>query len=91
MGNLVSWWTAEDRKEFEERADCVVDQFNNYQVAPGLNINGRLTLGENIGDLGGLNIAYTALMNSLQGKKPQRSTDLPPPSGSSRLAQVLGA
>ncbi len=71
-GNLVSWWTADDRKKFEERADCVVDQFNGYQVAPGLNINGRLTLGENIGDLGGLNIAYTALMNALQGKEPAK-------------------
>ena len=72
MGNLVSWWTADDRQKFDERANCVVDQFNNYQVAPGLNINGRLTLGENIGDLGGLNIAYTALMNSLQGKEPAK-------------------
>jgi len=72
QGNLVSWWTSEDRSKFEERANCVVDQFNNYQVAPGLNINGRLTLGENIGDLGGLNIAYTALMNSLKGKQPEK-------------------
>jgi putative endopeptidase len=69
-GNLVSWWTPTDRAKFEERANCVVDQFNGYEVQPGLNINGRLTLGENIGDLGGLNIAYTALMNSLQGKDP---------------------
>jgi putative endopeptidase len=69
-GNLISWWTTEDRSKFEERANCVVDQFNGYEVQPGLNINGRLTLGENIGDLGGLNIAYTALMNSLAGKQP---------------------
>jgi putative endopeptidase len=69
-GNLISWWTTEDRSKFEERANYVVDQFNGYEVQPGLNINGRLTLGENIGDLGGLNIAYTALMNSLAGKQP---------------------
>ncbi|MFM9904043.1 MAG: M13 family metallopeptidase [Pyrinomonadaceae bacterium] len=67
-GNLKSWWTPEDRAKFEERANCVVNQFNGYEVAPGLNINGRLTLGENIGDLGGLNVAYTALMNSMKGK-----------------------
>ena len=67
-GNLVSWWTADDRTKFESRAQCVVDQFNGYEVLPGLNVNGKLTLGENIGDLGGLNIAYTALMNSLEGK-----------------------
>ena len=67
-GNLKSWWTAEDRTKFEERAACVVNQFNGYEVQPGLNINGRLTLGENIGDLGGLAIAYTALMDSMNGK-----------------------
>ena len=54
--------------KFEERAACVVNQFNGYEVQPGLNINGRLTLGENIGDLGGLAIAYTALMDSMKGK-----------------------
>ena len=67
-GNLRSWWTSEDRKKFEERADCVVRQFNGYEVQPGLNVNGKLTLGENIGDLGGLAIAYTALANALASK-----------------------
>jgi putative endopeptidase len=70
IGNLVSWWTADDRKSFEERADCVVRQFNGYEVQPGLNINGKLTLGENIGDLGGLAIAYTALENALAAGRP---------------------
>lgn len=74
-GNLKSWWTAEDRAKFEERAACVVDQFNGYEVLPGLNVNGKLTLGENIGDLGGLNIAYTALMDSLQGKSAPAKID----------------
>ncbi|MFN6963489.1 MAG: M13 family metallopeptidase [Pyrinomonadaceae bacterium] len=67
-GNLKMWWTPEDRKNFEERAACVVEQFNGYEVQPGLNINGRLTLGENIGDFAGLTIAYDAYQRSLQGK-----------------------
>jgi putative endopeptidase len=68
VGNLRMWWTPEDRKNFEERADCVVQQFNGYDVGQGLKINGKLTLGENIGDLGGLNIAYDAYQRSLKGK-----------------------
>ncbi len=74
-GNLKSWWTPEDRAKFEERAACVVNQFNDYEVQPGLNVNGRLTLGENIGDLGGLAIAYTALMDSMKGKKDAAKID----------------
>ncbi|MBV9217346.1 MAG: M13 family metallopeptidase [Acidobacteria bacterium] len=73
-GNLKSWWTPEDRTKFEERAQCVIDQFNGYEVVPGYNVNGRLTLGENIGDLGGLNIAYTALQEALK-KHPQGLID----------------
>jgi putative endopeptidase len=73
-GNLKSWWTPEDRAKFEERAQCVVDQFNGYEVVPGVNENGRLTLGENIGDLGGLNVAYTALMEALK-KHPEGKID----------------
>jgi putative endopeptidase len=60
-GNLKSWWTEEDRKKFEARTRVLVNQFNSYEVLPGLNINGELTLGENIADLGGLLIAYDAL------------------------------
>ncbi|MEW6361369.1 MAG: M13 family metallopeptidase [Pyrinomonadaceae bacterium] len=67
-GNLKMWWTAEDRQKFEERAACVVEQFNGYEVQPGLFINGKLTLGENIGDFAGLTIAYDAYMRSLAGK-----------------------
>ena len=74
-GNLKMWWTPEDRKKFEERAACVVNQFNSYEIAPGLNINGKLTLGENIGDLGGLNVAYTAFENSLAGKSRPADID----------------
>jgi Predicted metalloendopeptidase len=67
-GNLKMWWTPEDRKKFEERAACVVEQFNGYEVQPGLFINGKLTLGENIGDLAGLTIAYDAFKKSMEGK-----------------------
>ena len=68
-GNLVDWWTADDAKAFEARAHKVVDQFNGYEALPGLHVNGRLTLGENIADLGGVSIAYEALERSLQGKE----------------------
>ena len=74
-GNLKMWWTAEDRKKFEERAACVVNQFNAYEVQPNLNINGRLTLGENIGDLAGLTIAYDAFKKSLEGKPRPANID----------------
>ena len=72
-GNVKMWWTPDDRKKFEDRANCVVEQFNGYEVQPGLNINGRLSLGENIGDLGGLNVAYDAYLKSLKGKpRPEK-------------------
>jgi putative endopeptidase len=70
QGNLHEWWTPEDRKNFTERGNCVVNQFNGYEVEPGLHQNGNLVLGESIGDLGGLAIAYTAYENSISGKRP---------------------
>ena len=70
QGNLHEWWTPEDRKNFTERGNCVVNQFNGYEVEPGLHQNGKLVLGESIGDLGGLAIAYTAYENSISGKRP---------------------
>ena len=74
-GNLKTWWTAEDRAKFEERASCVADQFSSYEVQPKLFMNGRLTLGENIGDFGGLTIAYDAFMKSLEGKPRPANID----------------
>ena len=65
-GNFDSWWTAEDRKLFEQRADQLVAQFDAYEAIPGKNVKGRLTLGENIGDLGGLTVAYDALQMALK-------------------------
>jgi len=71
-GNFKMWWTKEDRKRFEDRSMCVVKQFDEYEVQPKLFMNGKLTLGENIGDLGGLTVAYDAYMKSLEGKpKPE--------------------
>jgi len=69
-GNLHEWWTPEDRKNFTDRGDCVVNQFNGYEVEPGLHQNGKLVLGESIGDLGGLAIAYAAYEKSIAGKRP---------------------
>ena len=68
-GNLNSWWTEEDRAAFELRANKLAEQYSTYEALPGLFINGKLALGENIGDLAGLTISYRAYMNSLQGKE----------------------
>ncbi|MBP7741591.1 MAG: M13 family metallopeptidase [Candidatus Pacebacteria bacterium] len=64
-GNLKSWWTTEDRKRFEAKARKVERQFDTYTVADGVHVNGKLTLGENIADLGGLSIAYDAYQLAL--------------------------
>jgi putative endopeptidase len=70
-GNLNDWWTESDGKAFEARAQKVVDQFDAYEPLPGLHVNGKLTLGENIADLGGASIAYEALQRSL-AKDPSK-------------------
>ena len=63
-GNLKDWWTAEDAKRFEERAQVMVNFFDSIQVLPGLNANGSLTLGENIADHGGLQVSFQAFKNA---------------------------
>lgn len=68
-GDLRNWWTPEDRKKFEARAECVVNQFNTLEVGDGLRHNGRLVVGEALGDLGGLKLAYRAYKRSLGGKE----------------------
>lgn len=65
QGNVRMWWTAEDRKKFDERTDCEVKEYGSFVVAPGQTQNGKLTLGENTADNGGLRIAYRALMDTL--------------------------
>jgi predicted metalloendopeptidase len=65
QGNLRDWWTPEDLKNFQARSQCVIKQFDGYEVEPGLHENGKLVVGESIGDLGGLAIAYRALQKVL--------------------------
>ena len=67
-GNLKDWWTADDAKKFTDRANKVVAQYNAYTVNDSIHVNGKLTLGENLADLGGLNIAYAAFKKTPQGK-----------------------
>ena len=74
-GNFDSWWTPEDRKAFEARADRLVAQFDGYEAIPGKHVKGRLTLGENIGDLGGLTVAYDALQQALKDR-PEANVEI---------------
>lgn len=67
-GNLKDWWTREDAAKFKQKAAVVVDQYGQYTVLNDLKVNGQLTLGENIADIGGLAIAYEAFKNTEQGK-----------------------
>lgn len=67
-GSLNNWWTEEDLSKFKARAATLADQFNKYKVLDSIPVNGDFTLGENIGDLGGLNIAYTAFKMTKQGQ-----------------------
>ncbi|MSU46084.1 MAG: M13 family peptidase [Lacunisphaera sp.] len=68
-GNLKSWWTEEDAKRFQERAEIVAKQYDAFEPLPGLHINGHQTLGENIADIGGLRVAYEAFKLATVGKK----------------------
>jgi endothelin-converting enzyme/putative endopeptidase len=67
-GSLTNWWTPDDLKKFQARAACVADQFENYYIEKDIHHNGKLVLGESIGDLGGAKIAYLAFQKSMQGK-----------------------
>lgn len=66
QGRLNNWWTADDKKRFEERTSCVVRQFDGYFIEPNIHHNGKLVLGESIGDLGGVKIAYLAFKKAQQ-------------------------
>jgi putative endopeptidase len=70
QGRLNNWWSDEDLKRFQEKAACVVRQFDGYFVEPGIHHNGKLVLGESIGDLAGAKIAYRAFQISQKGKPP---------------------
>ncbi len=73
-GNMTDWWTADDAKNFEERTGKYADFFSNIKVLPDLNANGKLTLGENLADHGGLQVAFNAYKNATKGKK-QKTID----------------
>ncbi|MCH5226590.1 MAG: M13 family metallopeptidase [Muribaculaceae bacterium] len=68
QGNMVNWWTPEDKEAFENLTQGLVDQYSAVEVLPGLYANGQYTLGENIADQGGLRIAYTAFLDSQKKK-----------------------
>src|SRR3989440_598031 len=73
-GNLRDWWTPKSAEEFEKRSAAIVQQYNEYEPLPGLHVNGELTQGENIADIGGVKLAYAALQKALAGK-PQEKID----------------
>jgi putative endopeptidase len=74
-GRLKNWWSAEDLEKFEQRGQCVVKQYEGYFIEPGLHHNGKLVLGESIGDLAGAKIAYRAFQISQRGRPPAPTLD----------------
>jgi putative endopeptidase len=68
LGRLKNWWTDADLKQFQGRGACVADQFDHYYIEEGVHHNGKMVLGESIGDLGGARVAYLAYQKSLEGK-----------------------
>jgi putative endopeptidase len=75
QGNLKNWWTPEDLKNFQARSQCIIDQFDGFEVEPGLHENGKLVVGESIADLGGLTIARAAFERTLAGKPAPKDID----------------
>ena len=67
-GNLNDWWTAADAKAFDQREQCFINEYSSFELQGGVHMNGKLTLGENTADNGGLRLAWIALMNDLAGK-----------------------
>jgi predicted metalloendopeptidase len=75
-GNLKNWWTPEDEKAFNERTQCIVDEYDQFVAVDDVHVRGKLTLGENTADNGGLRIAHMALMKSLaDSAKPAEKID----------------
>jgi predicted metalloendopeptidase len=73
VGNLTDWWTKESADAYEKRRKAVVDQYNEYEALPGLHVNGELTQGENIADIGGVKLAYAALQKALDKHPEERN------------------
>lgn len=78
QGNLRDWWTPQDAKEFQQRADCISNQYSNYTIIDDIKINGKLTLGEDVADLGGLLLAYMAWKEDTKGQKLEAIDGLAP-------------
>jgi putative endopeptidase len=74
-GNLKNWWTAKDLKNFQERGECIVKQFDGFEVEKGLHENGKLVEGESIADLGGLTISFAAFQKSIEGKPREKDAN----------------
>ena len=72
QGNMKNWWTKDDQTKFQGKTKMVVDQYNSYVAIDSLHVNGELTLGENIADLGGVSIAYAAFLKTEQAKKAEK-------------------
>ena len=70
-GRMLNWWTDDDKNKFDAKTQKLVNQYNSFEALDGVFVNGELTLGENIADLGGLTIAYYAFMRSLEGKEKE--------------------
>ena len=77
-GNLRDWWTEDDGKEFVKRASCISDQYSSYTIIDDIKINGKLTLGEDVADLGGLLLAYMAWKDDTKNQKLESLDDLTP-------------
>jgi len=78
QGNLRDWWTPEDAKKFEQRASCISDQYSRYVIVDDIKINGKLTLGEDVADLGGVILAYMAWRAETKGQKLEPIEGLTP-------------
>jgi endothelin-converting enzyme/putative endopeptidase len=77
-GNLRDWWNAQDTREFEKRAGCLVDEYSSFKAVDELKLNGKLTLGENTADYGGLRVAYMALMDAIADRSLPKIDDFTP-------------
>jgi putative endopeptidase len=74
QGNLSDWWSAEDAKEFQKRAECFIQEYSSFIAVENVHLNGKLTLGENTADNGGVRLAFMALMDALK-ENPQGKID----------------
>ncbi|MEN9339199.1 MAG: hypothetical protein RIQ62_511, partial [Bacteroidota bacterium] len=77
-GNLKNWWSEEDKKRFEAKTNMVKEQYDNYTILDGKHVNGALTLGENIADLGGITISYDAFKRTKQGQSNEKIDGMTP-------------